>query len=173
MLTATLVAATAAQAQVPTPDVTVTGCVKRQPDSIPPPPVGHEQEAARGLSLTQVRMRAAEQATPPRSAVPGSLQSGSGTGTIPETSTRRGPVSESQAFWLVGDKAIELARFVDRQAEVLGRFDERSAANPGDADAGAGRSTAAPPPRSDAAHPSAPTRILRVVSFRVLEQTCK
>ena len=62
-------------------------------------------------------------------------------------STRRDPVSESQAFWLVGDKAIELARFIDRQAEVLGRFDERYAANSGDADAGAvpeRRSTAAP-----------------------------
>ena len=176
MLGATLVAATAAQAQTPAPDVTVAGCIKRQPDSIPAPPVGHEQEAARGLSLTQVRMKAAEQVTPPRSAIPGSLQSGSGTGTIPETSARRGAVSESQAFWLVGDKAIELARFVDRQAEVLGQFDERNAANPGDADAGAvpeRRSTAAPPPRPDAAHPSAPTRILRVVSFRLLEQSCR
>ena len=77
---------------------------------------------------------------------------------------------------MVGDKAIELARFVDRQAEVLGRFDERNAANPGDADAGAvpeRRSTAVPPPRPDAAHPSAPTRILRMVSFRVLEQSCR
>src|SRR5687767_7276797 len=91
LLGATVVAATAVQAQTHVPDVTVNGCVMRQPDSISAPRVGHEQEAARGLSLTQV--------------------------SIPETSTRRGPVSEQQAFWLVGDKAIELARFVNRQAE--------------------------------------------------------
>ena len=148
----------------------------RQPDSIPAPPVGHEQEAARGLSLTQVTMRTDDPTTLTRSAVPGSLPTGSGSVTIPETSTRRGAVSEQQAFWLVGDKAIELSRFVDRQAEVLGRFDERDAANPGDTDAGAvpeRRSTAAPPPRPAPAHPSAPTRILRVVSFRVLEQSCR
>ena len=176
LLSATLVSATAVQTPTPVPDVQVTGCVMRQPDSIPAPPVGHEQEAARRLSLTQVTMRTDEPTTPTRSAVPGSLPTGSGSGTIPETSTRRGPVSEQQAFWLVGDKAIELSRFVDRQAEVLGRFDERDAANPGDTDAGAvpeRRSTAAPPPRPAPAHPSAPTRILRVVSFRVLEQSCR
>jgi hypothetical protein len=105
LLVATLVASTAAQAQTPVPDVQVNGCVVRQPISIPAPPFSHEQEAARGLSLTQV--------------------------TIPAAPTRRGPVSERQAFWLVGDKAVELARFVDRQAEVIGRFDERNASNPG------------------------------------------
>ena len=176
LLGATLVSTTGVQTQTPVPDVQVTGCVMRQLDSIPAPPVGHEQEAARGLSLTQVTMRTDAQTTPTRSAVPGSLPTGSGSGTIPQTPTRRAPVSEQQAFWLVGDKAIELARFVDRQAEVIGRFDERNAANPGDADAGAvpeRRSTAAPPPRPDPAHPSAPTRILRVVSFRVLEQRCQ
>jgi hypothetical protein len=176
LLGATLVTATAVQPQAPVPEVTVNGCVMRQPDSIPAPPVGHEQEAARGLSLTQVTMRSDEQTRPPRSAVPGSLPSGSGSGTIPDTSPLRGPVSEQQAFWLVGDKAIELARFVDRQAEVVGRFDERNAANPGDADAGAvseRRSTAAPAPRPNPAHPSAPTRVLRVVSFRVLDQSCR
>lgn len=168
-----------AAAQAPVPDVTVTGCLVRQPESLPAPPVGHEQEAARGLSLSQVTMKADQHTTPPRSAIPGSLPTGSGSGTIPETSVRRETASEPQSFWLVGDKAIELARFVDRQAEVLGRFDERNAANPGDtvdADAGAvpeRRSTAAPPPRPDPAHPSAPTRVLRVVSFRVLEQSCR
>jgi hypothetical protein len=171
-----MVSAAAVQTPTPVPDVQVTGCVMRQPDSIPAPPVGHEQESARGLSLTQVTMKTGEQTMPIRSAVPGSRPTGSGSGTIPETPASRTPVSEQQAFWLVGDKAIELARFVARQAEVLGRFDERNLANPGDADAGAvaeRRSTAAPPTRPDPAHPSAPTRILHVVSFRVLEQSCR
>ena len=117
-----------------------------------------------------------EQTTSTRSAVPGSLPTGSGSGTIPAPPTRRAPLSEQQAFWLVGDKAIELAGFVNRQAEVLGRFDERNAANPGEVDAGAvpeRRSTAAPAPRPDPGHSSAPTRVLRVVSFLLLEQSCR
>jgi len=71
-----------------------------------------------------------------------------------------------------------LTRFIGRRVEVAGTIDERLTPNPGTAgvtDTGAAaarRAVTAPPEAPAAAHPSAPSRSIAVLSFRVLDEGC-
>lgn len=138
----------------PTPQsIIATGCVGQLPDSPTAPPTGHEQAAAKGLTLTRAN--------------------------VPARETRGTPAGTEQSFWIVGAKAAELLRVLGRRVEVTGTLDERLAANPGRpaiTDAGASasrRSATAPPDPPVAAHPSAPTRAISVTTFRVVEGGCQ
>ena len=165
------------------PDVTAVGCVFQQPDTAAAPPTSHEQGAATGLSITRATLKSKDgrsPGAPPRSAVPGSVPAGSGSGTTAERATPTGASATiEQSLWLVGAKAAELTRFVGQRVEVVGTIDARLDANPGTArvtDAGAAaarRSSTAPPEPPATAHPSAPTRALAVTSFRVLGEACR
>jgi hypothetical protein len=165
-------------AQPPSVSVSAIGCLAQTTDAVTAPPTGHEQAAAKGLTLTRatVRMQDAP-ASVQRSAVPGSLPSGVGTGTTDSAAPREAKTVE-QAYWIVGPKASELLRFLGRRVEVTGTIDDRLAANPGNravTDAGAAaarRSTAAAAEPPAPAHPSAPTRALSVATFRVLDDSC-
>jgi len=171
----------AQSAPAPAPEVTAIGCVAQLLDTATAPPTGHEQGAATGLTLTRARvtLRDARGASaPPRSAVPGSLPGGSGSGTTPDNVAKSGAATVEQSLWVVGTKSAELTRFVGKRVEVVGVIDTRLEPNPGTphvTDAGAAaarRSTAAQPEPPALAHPSAPTRALSVTSFRVLDEAC-
>ena len=159
-------------ASSPPPPITAMGCVAQAPNDAAAPPTGHEQAAAKGLTLTGATTRADQRTG--RSAVPGSQPSGTGTGTTDGNTPRA--VRVEQTFWLVGAKAAEMLRFLGRRVEVTGTIDEKLAANPGGvADAGASaarRAATAPPDQPVTAHPSAPTRAISVNTFRVLDETC-
>ena len=164
------------------PDVTAVGCIAHQPDTAAAPPTGHEQGAATGLSITRATVKSRDGRNPgdaPRSAVPGSVPSGSGTGTTGSAAPRGASATIEQSFWLVGAKAAELTRFAGQRVEVVGTIDTRLDANAGTpriTDAGAAaarRSSTAPPDPPATAHPSAPTRALAVTSFRVLGEPCQ
>src|SRR4029453_17862015 len=60
MLTALLLAAasTIQAAPTPPPPITAGGCIAPAPDNAVAPPTGHEQEAAKGLTLTRATTRA-------------------------------------------------------------------------------------------------------------------
>ena len=163
-----------------TPDMTAVGCITRSDDTAAAPPTGHEQGAAKGLTLARATMKSSDGravGTPPRSAVPGSVPTGAGSGTTDAAVTRQ-PAPVEHSFWLVGAKSAELTRFIGRRVEVAGTIDERLTANPGtagvtDAGAAAGRrAVTAPPDAPVTAHPSAPSRSISVLSFRVLEESC-
>ena len=83
-----------------------------------------------------------------------------------------------QSLWVVGAKAAELTRFVGKRVELAGAIDERLAANsgtPGVTDTGAAaarRRSQAPREPPAAAHPSAPSRAIAVISFRLVGDTC-
>jgi len=165
----------------PAPEVTAIGCVAQLLDTAAAPPTGHEQGAATGLTLTRARVTlrdAGGGGAPPRSAVPGSLPAGSGSGTTPDSAGKSGAATVEQSLWVVGTKSAELTRFVGKRVEAVGVIDTRLEPNPGtpkvtDAGAaGARRSTAAQPEPPALAHPSAPTRALSVTSFRVLDEAC-
>jgi hypothetical protein len=166
----------AQSAPKPAAAITAAGCLAQLPDNPAAPPTGHEQAAAKGLALMQASTRDTPGAAP-RSAVPGSLPSASGTGTT-DSAVPRSPVREERSFWIVGSKAPELLRLLNRRVEVSGTLDERLANNPGSqsvTDAGsaaARRSAAAPAEPSAAAHPSAPTRAISVDTFRALDERC-
>lgn len=134
------------------PSITATGCVGQLPDNPAAPPTGHEQAAAKGLTLTRAN--------------------------VPARDTREKPAAPEQSFWIVGTKAAELLRVLGRRVEVTGTLDERLAANPGRpaiTDAGASpsrRAVTAPPDPPAAAHPSAPTRAISVTTFRIVEGGC-
>ena len=184
---AALVVAVAAarmlEAQSPptvTPNITATGCVTQSSDIAAAPPTGHEQGAAKGLTLARATLKSSDgraAGAPPRSAVPGSVPAGVGSGTTDAAAARPGAPVE-QSFWLVGARSSELTRFIGKQVEVAGTIDERLTANPGTAavtDAGAAaarRAVTAPPEAPVTAHPSAPTRSISVLSFRVLDEKC-
>jgi hypothetical protein len=148
----------------------------QSPDDAAAPATGHEQAAAKGLTLT--RATVPTRGSAPRSAVPGSQPAGIGTGTTDRATTRGAAVDAEQSFWIVGAKAAEMLRFLGRRVEVTGTLDERLAANPGrqsvtDAGSAAARRAAtAPPEAPSAAHPSAPTRAISVSAFRVLAGAC-
>jgi hypothetical protein len=141
-------------AQVPqTPaSVTAVGCVAQLPDAPTAPPTGHEQAAAKGLTITRARL---EDRAVPQTAAP-----------------------VEQSFWLVGAKAAELLRFVGKRVELTGTIDDRLAPNPGGraiTDAGASpsrRAATAPPDPPANPHPSAPARAISVSSFRLVNETC-
>ena len=175
-----IAAARAVEAQAKpevTPNITAVGCVTQSPDTAAAPPTGHEQGAAKGLTLARATIKSSDGrvvGAPPRSAVPGSVPAGAGSGTTDAAVTRQAAPVE-QSFWLVGAKSGELTRFLGRRVEVAGTIDERLAANPGTTDAGAAaarRAATAPPEAPSTAHPSAPTRAISVLSFRVLDQGC-
>ena len=182
---ALLVALTAARAleaqRAPTVPATVTavGCIAQSADTAAAPPTGHEQGAAKGLTLARATVKSGDgrdAGTPRRSAVPGSLPEGVGSGTT-DAAVARLPVPVEQSFWLVGAKSAELTRFVGKRVEVAGTIDERLTANPGttvtDAGAAAARRAATAPADAPAtAHPSAPSRSISVLSFRVLDEKC-
>jgi hypothetical protein len=162
------------------PSVTVIGCVTQSPDTAAAPPTGHEQGAAMGLTLARAAIRSNDgraEGAPPRSAVPGSVPAGAGSGTT-DSAVSRAPSPVEQSFWLVGAKSAELTRFLGKRVEVTGTMDERLTPNPGapgvtDAGAAAARRAATAPPEAPvAAHPSAPSRSISVVSFRVLDEGC-
>jgi len=165
------------------PDVTAIGCVAQQPDTASAPPTGHEQGAATGLSITRATVKSKDgsnPAAPPRSAVPGSVPAGSGSGTTAGSPAARGASTTiEQSLWLVGAKSAELTRFVGQRVEVVGTIDTRldtNAGTPRITDAGAAaarRSSTAPADPPATAHPSAPTRALAVTSFRVLGEACQ
>jgi hypothetical protein len=182
--TALLAAVTAAhrlEAQTPKApmDVSAVGCITQSPDTAAAPPTGHEQGAAKGLTLSRATIRLSDGravGVPPRSAVPGSLPAGGGSGST-DTASKPAPVVE-QSFWLVGPKSAELTRFVDKRVEVTGTVDERLTPNPGTPTADAGsaaarRAVTAPPEPPATAHPSAPSRSISVNSFRVLGESCR
>jgi len=162
------------------PSVTAVGCITQLPDSAAAPPTGHEQGAAKGLTLARATLKSSDGralSAPSRSAVPGSLPAGAGSGTTDAAGARpEAPVEQS--FWLVGARSAELTRFVGRRVEVAGNIDERLTPNPGTAgvtDAGAAaarRAVTAPPEAPATAHPSAPSRSIAVLSFRVLDEKC-
>jgi hypothetical protein len=164
----------------PPQNITAIGCLAQLPDSTATPPTGHEQAAAKGLALTRVPVPARDARAggeAPRSAVPGSRPSGSGTGTT-DVAAPRTAAREEQSFWIVGSKAPELLRLLGRRVEVTGVLDDRLAANPGNqsvTDAGAAaprRSATAPADPPSIAHPSAPTRAISVDTFRALDDRC-
>jgi hypothetical protein len=132
--------------------ITAAGCVGQLPDSPAAPPTGHEQAAAKGLTLTRANVAARD--------------------------TRGTQAATEQSFWIVGAKAAELLRVLGRRVEVTGTLDERLAANPGrpaitDAGSSASRRAATAPPDPPAsAHPSAPTRAISVTTFRAVEGSC-
>ena len=164
----------------PPPNVVAVGCVAQPADTTAAPPTGHEQGAAKGLTLTRTTLSPGEgraAGAPPRSAVPGSLPAGTGSGTT-DAATARTPAPVEQSFWLVGAKSAELTRFIGKRVEVTGTIDDRLAANPGtqrvtDAGASGRRATTAPADLPATAHPSAPSRAISVVSFRVLDEACR
>lgn len=145
----------AQRAPADTPNITAAGCLAQSPDAAAAPPTGHEEAAARGLTLERASVKSTDgRATraPAPSAVP-----------------------VEQSFWLVGAKSAELTRFVGKRVEIAGTIDERLTANPGTADAGAAaarRAATAPPDAPSTAHPSAPKRAISVLSFRVLDGSC-
>jgi len=162
------------------PTVTATGCVSQPPDAGTAPPTGHEQGAALGLTLSRATIKSSDGRAvdaPARSAVPGSLPAGSGSGTT-DAAASRAATRVEQSFWLVGAKAAELTRFVGKRVELSGTIDDRLAANsgmPGVTDAGAAAARRAATASADppvAAHPSAPSRAIAVVSFRVVGDAC-
>jgi hypothetical protein len=163
----------------PPPPVTAIGCIAQSPDNATAPPTGHEQAAAKGLMLARATVRSDARGGAGRSAVPGSLPSGSGSGTTDGNRISSTAPRVEQAFWLVGAKAPELLRFVGRRAEITGTIDEKLGANPGGqsvTDAGgaaARRAATAPADPPVTAHPSAPARAISVTTFRVLEETCR
>jgi len=170
----------AQRGQAATPTVTAVGCITQLPDSAAAPPTGHEQGAAKGLTLARATLKSSDgraAGAPPRSAVPGSVPAGVGSGTTDAAAARPGAPVE-QSFWLVGARSSELTRFIGKQVEVAGTIDERLTANPGTAgvtDAGAAasrRAVTAPPEAPATAHPSAPSRSISVLSFRVLDEKC-
>jgi len=64
-----------AQRAAVAPTVTAVGCITQSPDTAAAPPTGHEQGAAKGLTLTRATLKPGDgraTGTPPRSAVPGS-----------------------------------------------------------------------------------------------------
>jgi hypothetical protein len=183
VLIVTMAAVPAIEAQrapTPTPNITAVGCVIQSPDTAAAPPTGHEQGAAKGLTLARATIRSTDgraAGAPPRSAVPGSVPTGVGSGTTDAAATRPS-VPVEQSFWLVGAKSVELTRFIGKRVEVAGTIDERLAANPGttgvtDAGAAASRRAATAPPEAPAtSHPSAPSRSISVLSFRVVDEPC-
>lgn len=186
IVSAFLIAITAARVleaqRAPTvaPDVTAVGCITQSPDTAAAPPTGHEQGAAKGLTLARATIKSSDGravGAQPRSAVPGSVPAGAGSGST-DAAVARPPLPVEQSFWLVGAKSAELTRFVGKRVEVAGTIDERLTANPGTAgvtDAGAAaarRAVTAPPEAPADAHPSAPSRSISVLSFRVLNEGC-
>jgi hypothetical protein len=184
--TALLVAITAAhvlgaqRALTEAPNVSAVGCITQSPDTAAAPPTGHEQGAAKGLTLARATIKFGDGravSAPPRSAVPGSVPSGVGSGSTDAAAARQ-PAPVEQSFWLVGAKSAELTRFVGRRVQVVGTIDERLTVNPGtpavtDAGAAAARRAATAPPEAPAtAHPSAPSRSISVLSFRILDDGC-
>jgi len=169
------------------PTMIATGCVSRQPDANGAPAVAHEAGSAIGLALTKATLTTKDGAAVgavPRSAVPGSLPAGSGSGTTsqPVTGGRTSTPIVDQAFWLAGGRAGELSSLLGKRVEVIGTVDALQASNPGtlatpSADAGqspARRSPTASTPASApaVAHPSAPSRAITVNAFRVLSESC-
>jgi hypothetical protein len=158
------------------PTVTASGCVVQAASTAGAPPTGHEQAAATGLTLTRATLSTSEVGSR-RSAVPGSLPSGSGTGTT-DSASPRGAARVEQSFWLVGAKAAELLRFLGRRVELTGTIDDRLSPNPGGepvTDTGAAAARRAPTAPADppaVAHPSAPTRAISVKTFRLVGGTC-
>jgi len=146
------------------------------------PALGDDRAAAalRAKVRRLARLPVVRHVRPPgaaRSAVPGSVPAGAGSGTA-DAAAARPPLPVEQSFWLVGAKSAELTRFVGKRVEVAGTIDERLSANPGTAgvtDAGAAaarRAVTAPPEAPADAHPSAPSRSISVLSFRVLNEGC-
>jgi hypothetical protein len=184
---ALLVATTAAhrieaqQVSKASADVIATGCVGQMADAAAAPATGHEQGAAKGLMLSRATIKLTDGrpiGTPPRSAVPGSLPAGGGSGST-DAATSRAPLPVEQSFWLVGSKSAELTRFVGKRVEVTGTVDDRLTPNPGTpnvTDAGADaarRAVTAPPEPPVTAHPSAPSRSISALSFRVVGEGCR
>jgi len=183
---ALLAAATAAhrveaQASKAPLDVKAVGCISQTQDTAAAPPTGHEQGAAKGLTLSRATLKLGDGrgvGEPPRSAVPGSLPAGGGSGST-DAATSRAPVPVEQSFWLVGAKSAELTRFVGKRVEVTGTVDDRLTPNPGTpnvTDAGsaaARRAVTAPTEPPATAHPSAPSRSISVNSFRVIAEDCR
>jgi hypothetical protein len=184
---ALLVATTAAhgseaqqESKVPE-DVIATGCVGQMQDTAAAPATGHEQGAAKGLTLSRATLKLSDGravGAPPPSAVPGSLPTGGGSGST-DAATSRAPLPVEQSFWLVGSKSAELIRFVGKRVELTGTVDERLTPNPGmpnvtDAGSAAARRAVTAPPESPVtAHPSAPSRSISVISFRVVGESCR
>ena len=97
-----------------------------------------------------------------RGAVPGSSPGGSGSGTVPQPAATSGGASSAATpvtYVVVTPAASmrELTQYVGERVEITGTT--------GDADA--------PPPSSETAHPSAPTREIAVKAFRALGGSCQ
>jgi hypothetical protein len=143
------------------PTITVSGCLAQRPA---------DGDVAGGLTL----LSSAGDTRPPstRSAVPGSLPSGDGSGTIGTSGTAAGSPTETSTYRLTGDTRA-LGRYVGQRVEVMGATDsdEGSAAVRGTNAKEPARRAEAPAPET--AHPSATVRVLRVSTFKALGGVCR
>lgn len=154
-----------AQAQAPgnaaprTQQLTIRGCLARQ--TATGTALTPQRDARDRLVLTNA-VSTDLQPQDVRSAVPGSSPGGSGSGTVPQPTGTSGGVSSGGApvtYVLVTPAAStrELTRYAGERVEITGTTS--------DADV--------PPPSSESAHPSAPTREITVKSFRALGGACQ
>ena len=142
------------RAEAPSP-MTFTGCVARYEPSDGSSPflivVGPNTQEARPAS---------------GSAVPGSLPSGSGSGTIGTTGSPRTSTAPPPSYRLKGDEA-DLAQYVGQRVAIAGTV-ERAAAPASSPSTGA----RAEPAPSGGAHPSAPSQQIVVTSVRAVDRMC-
>ena len=141
------------------PRLTVVGCVVREPDPVGP--------SGFVLALRRATVRPPAGSRPGQGAVPGSLPSGSGSGTVGLPADSRAQVEE-QGFALTGYDA-SLAEHVGRRVEVAGLLVPINAASGGPAPVAGTRADVS---TTAAAHQSAPQRQLRVQSFRPVGSGC-
>ena len=142
------------------PRLTVVGCVVREADPVRP--------LDTVLALRKATVRPPAGARPGQGAVPGSLPSGSGSGTVGSSAVDSRSQAEEQGFALTGYDAT-LADHVDRRVEVTGLLAPANAVSIGQPAIAGTRSDVSP---VTAAHQSAPQRQLRVQSFRPIGSGC-
>jgi hypothetical protein len=141
------------RAEAPSP-ITFTGCVAR-----------YEPFDGSSPFLIVVGPNTQEARPVAGSAVPGSLPSGSGSGTIGTTGSLRTSTASPPSYRLKGDDAA-LAQYVGQRVAIAGTI-ERDSAPASSPSTGA---RAEPPPGG--AHPSAPSQQIVVTSVRAVDRTC-
>ena len=142
------------RAEAPSP-MTFTGCVAR-----------YEPSDGSSPFLIVIGPNTQEASPASGSAVPGSLPSGSGSGTIGTTDSPRTSTASPPSYRLKGDDAA-LAQYVGQRVAIAGTV-ERAAAPASSPSTGA---RAEPPPPSGA-HPSAPSQQIVVTSVRAVDRMC-
>jgi hypothetical protein len=141
------------RAEAPSP-MTFTGCVAR-----------YEPFDGSSPFLIVVGPNTQEASPVAGSAVPGSLPSGFGSGTIGTTGRLRTATASPPSYRLKGEDAL-LAQYVGQRVAIAGTI-ERDSAPASSPSTGA---RAEPPPGG--AHPSAPSQQIVVTSVRAVDRTC-